>query len=170
MSDILEWFQCNGCGRRYRWRADIAGTKVRCACGGMVLCPEVDVFGGERNPSDTLIETVDSVSAASPRGTAFDGPVAGGDGEITASRVRIRHKGDGPFGLTTGGQLILWTVVLLLAISMVIHAAITHFPWYIGISLVLAPIALWKFTRIRRRWQRGRKLTVALRELFEEMS
>ncbi len=32
-------FQCDACGRRYKWKAALAGREFRCACGEKVQCP-----------------------------------------------------------------------------------------------------------------------------------
>lgn len=112
---------------------------------------------------DTLVETVDSPTARSPADSIAASTFA------TTPSVKIRHRGDGPFGLTTNGQFVLWTVLSLLGLAMVIHAIITHFWWYIALAVVLAPLSFWKWNRIRRRWQRGRPFLRALNDFFEEI-
>jgi len=35
----LSQFQCDQCGRRFRWSEAAAGRRVRCPCGAAVACP-----------------------------------------------------------------------------------------------------------------------------------
>src|SRR2546423_1439367 len=43
MSDTqLSQFQCEQCGRRFRWSPAAAGRRVRCPCGAAVTCPVED--------------------------------------------------------------------------------------------------------------------------------
>jgi hypothetical protein len=35
-------FACEGCGKRYRWRREWAGRKLKCKCGGVAVCPPTD--------------------------------------------------------------------------------------------------------------------------------
>lgn len=35
-----ERFACEACGKSYRWRAELAGKKVKCACGHVMVAPE----------------------------------------------------------------------------------------------------------------------------------
>lgn len=169
MGEVLEWFQCSACGRRYRWNADIAGTYIRCQCGKSVLCPELDVFSPSQDMDNTILETVDSPTARSPSESmiGFD-PIAAADETVGGETVRIRHKGTGIFGLTTQGQLGLWFCLSLVALAAVIHAVITMWTAYIVVSVLLSPIAFINLWRVQRRWRRGRKLTTALRQLVEE--
>jgi len=40
MSDeALETFECTNCSKRYRWKAELSGKRVRCACGATVNVP-----------------------------------------------------------------------------------------------------------------------------------
>jgi DNA-directed RNA polymerase subunit RPC12/RpoP len=32
-------FSCTQCGKRFRWRAALAGKKARCPCGSVIVCP-----------------------------------------------------------------------------------------------------------------------------------
>ncbi|HVT87973.1 MAG TPA: hypothetical protein VHD56_03900 [Tepidisphaeraceae bacterium] len=33
-------FTCSGCGRTYRWKLELAGKKVKCGCGHVMIAPE----------------------------------------------------------------------------------------------------------------------------------
>ncbi len=36
----LEKFKCDACGKSYAWKPELAGKKVRCKCGGVVVVPK----------------------------------------------------------------------------------------------------------------------------------
>lgn len=175
MADILEWFQCKSCGRRYRWNADIAGTEVRCQCGTPILCPELDSYStrsgaSEQTGSQTVIETVDSPTAMSPGDSVLAEQFEMPDVEDKSQRVAIKHKNTGAFGLTTNGLCLMWFILSLLGVALVIHAVVTTFWWYIAGAAIFAPIAFVKFFLVSRRWRRGRTWMTALRHTLEEMS
>lgn len=172
MADLLEWFQCKSCGRRFRWNADIAGTQIRCDCGSPVLCPELEGFAGAPDPSSsqTVIETVDSPTAMSPNDAVLAEQFEMPDSSDPAQRVAIKHKNTGAFGLTTNGQCLMWFIFSLVGFALVAHAIITTFWWYITAAAIFAPIAFIKFNFVCRRWKRGRSLMTALKHTFEEMS
>ncbi|MGH7178233.1 MAG: hypothetical protein ACREJC_12705 [Tepidisphaeraceae bacterium] len=33
-------FECERCGKRYRWKAELAGRKVKCPCGQVMIAPQ----------------------------------------------------------------------------------------------------------------------------------
>ena len=43
-------FTCNGCGRTYRWKFELAGKKVKCGCGNVMTAPEVPAGTVEVDP------------------------------------------------------------------------------------------------------------------------
>ncbi len=169
MTEILEWFQCKRCGRRHRWAAEIAGKSIACQCGQTVYCPEGVKVTEAAAPSDTIYEHTDSASASAPEvdGLGLDDLTGGGSvaygGPLMGAAAREAVK-----------RFAVWTVMLLIAVAMVIHAitlwGIRHtFPiyWgYFGLAVVLTPVALVKFVHAKRRWQRGRKFMVALEQSF----
>jgi hypothetical protein len=62
-------FECIGCGRRYRWKPELAGRAVKCACGKAVLVPATepadDVYDFADGP-DPVLPARSSVSAVQP--------------------------------------------------------------------------------------------------------
>jgi hypothetical protein len=38
----MERFACDGCGKSYRWKPELAGRRVKCACGHVMPCPADD--------------------------------------------------------------------------------------------------------------------------------
>src|SRR3954470_16468461 len=39
MSEPTDTFACSVCGKRYRWKLELAGKRVRCSCGASVTVP-----------------------------------------------------------------------------------------------------------------------------------
>lgn len=169
MAEVLEWFQCKRCGRRHRWAAEIAGKTVPCQCGAMVYCPEGVKLKEAAGAADTIIEDSESITAASPRveGLELDdltgaGSVAYG-GPLVGAAKREAAK-----------RFVVWSVMLLVAVAMVIHAitlwghrhTLAIYWGYFGLAVLLTPISLFKFIHAKRRWQRGRKFMVALEQTF----
>lgn len=156
MPEALEWFQCRGCGRRQRWRADIAGKTVLCSCGTELLCPEgaklTDTIGG----GDTIIEDVDSPTAVSPS-------VDGGDvrsqlaREAESAPRAALSPAQAAMAKRASTRFLIWTVLMLVGLSLAIHAVITQWPIYIGLTLAFFPVSLWQFVKAKRRFQRGRR-------------
>src|SRR5438046_2211846 len=59
-------FACDACGKRYRWRSEWAGKRLKCKCGEIILCPA-------QAPADDLYElsaAPERVLAASPLATS----------------------------------------------------------------------------------------------------
>jgi len=69
-------FQCNGCGKRYRWRPELAGRAVRCSCGAMIVIPQSAAEGeepygiAEPQPAQRPATTAGEDSAGMPRAEA----------------------------------------------------------------------------------------------------
>lgn len=159
MADVLEWFQCKSCGRRHRWRADLAGKSITCACGRTVDCPDVeltDTSGLSGTGHETIAET-----ASSPADQAF-AQSFGGDGPAAADYVPPPRVGKGLFGLSVQGEFVFWSIMSLLGLAMLIHAVITTFWWYITLAVLIAPLSFWQWRRAKRVWQGPRKFWTAV--------
>ncbi|MDX2114413.1 MAG: hypothetical protein SFZ24_02165 [Planctomycetota bacterium] len=166
MAQALEWFQCPSCGRRQRWTAEIAGRLVACSCGKEILCPKglaigESVAAADRvalsgSFTDTLVESVDDASAVDPLG-GFDTmqgrlgvDLTGDEAPPTVEELRARKS------------FLVWGGLMLLGLSMLIHALITQWPVYIVLAVLLFPLSAFKFNSARRRFQRGRKFGTAV--------
>lgn len=160
VADVLEWFQCKSCGRRHRWRADLAGKSTKCSCGQMVVCPDVD-FGNSSSAGtghETVVETADRAHDPS-----FDQSFLNGDGAAGANDyVPPPRMGKGLFGLSVQGEFVFWSVMSLLGLAMLIHAIITTFWWYIAAAVLIAPLSFWQWHRAKRIWQGPRKFWTAV--------
>ncbi|MEO1129297.1 MAG: hypothetical protein AAFX05_06245 [Planctomycetota bacterium] len=167
MSEFLEWYQCKACGRRYRWRAEIAGQAQECVCGAEVFCPELDVFGAPEGPGDTLTAQPLAGLREAPAGSslepAFDEPefVPAGPTE-PAPALPERPRGAPQRGLFR--VAIAWLVGVLLGIALVVHAIIVQATWSIISAAVWMPLSLTLFWFARERWQGGRSLRRAIED------
>lgn len=167
MGNALEWFQCKKCGRRHRWTAEIAGTSITCHCGTPVSCPRgasapASTSSGNsvagrsaQSFSDTVIEDTESPSALSPF-DVFDRP------EIQVSAVEEVDRALSLEEITSARRFFVWFGMMLFGLTMLIHALITQFWWYITLAVIFAPVSFWMFHKARRRWQRGRPFFQAL--------
>jgi len=165
VSEFVEWVQCKSCGRRHRWQAEIAGRQIRCDCGSRVFIPEVDVSGEQADPDATIVETVDSPTAVSPGvGEQIDVDIFGGSDSAGAMR---RMKGSGLFGLGAFGEVLVFFCFALVGFVLFVHAVIVQTVWYIVLTVLITPVAFWKFNKKRKSWQGNRSLSRALRETID---
>jgi len=131
-----------------------------------VFVPEVDLAGEQTDPDATIIETVDSPSAISPgAGGDLDDSVFSGDPDLGSLR---RVKGSGVFGLDAFGEFILFGVFAVIGFSLLAHALIVQTIWYIVLTVLITPIAFWKFNKKRRAWQGNRSIGRAFQESLGE--
>jgi hypothetical protein len=83
---------CEGCGKRYKWKLELAGRHLKCGCGGAIHVPErvvvlegvYDLFEGEAQEAPPLHKAVVEepqpgarTKAAGPRGATKGGAPAG---------------------------------------------------------------------------------------------
>lgn len=165
MTEALEWVQCNGCGRRHRWTAERAGTKFACGCGHQVYCPEGASSDQSLGLSDTMLEDIDSPTAAAPDAADFGFELPSVKSPKAAYKPLI-----GAEALRAERSMIVWSVWLFVGLFMVVHAIILYeqvktnllVQIYTGLAVLIFPLALFKWNRARRRWQRGGKFIEAL--------
>lgn len=69
MSETIPRFSCEACGKTYKWKFELAGRKVKCACGHVMRAPDEPPAPGEEAP---LIPLADE----SDRETRFRAPAA----------------------------------------------------------------------------------------------
>lgn len=68
---------CGACGKRYAWKAALAGRKVKCGCGNVILIPAAE----SDDPHDEY------EFAASPAEPQVAGPPAGGLADVVLNRL-----------------------------------------------------------------------------------
>src|SRR5439155_11483404 len=62
-------FLCEGCGKSYRWKAELAGKKVKCKCGAVMICPAEEPGA----PADDLYDLApDGEEPKKPKPAASD--------------------------------------------------------------------------------------------------
>lgn len=102
------------------------------------------------------------------------GTVAGKKAVAAAGPAKVAMYGDTPMvvkragllGLSRQNEMIVFFGLTLLAFIMVVHALIVQTWWYIGLSVLLVPVALWKFIPAYRRWRGNRSFKRAWAESF----
>lgn len=200
MANVLEWVQCSGCGRRHRWKAELVGKAIDCACGKAVPVPAPAATPGDSggfDPDDTLVDPSLSnehaaISEAPPKlgddmeleedakARTASGTAAGrkavkaAKGQKAGSGQRVAMYGGTPivvkkaglFGMSRQSEMIVFAGLTALAFIMVVHALIVQTRWYIALSVLLVPIALWKFVPSYRRWLGNRSFKRAWAESF----
>ncbi|MEM8835588.1 MAG: hypothetical protein AAGD00_07190 [Planctomycetota bacterium] len=70
----------------------------------------------------------------------------------------------GDLGLSRTNEMLLWLAGALVGLSLFIHAMITMWWIYIGLTAVWAPIAFYQFSRAKDRWQGNRSFARAVEE------
>lgn len=170
MTEAIEWIQCKGCGRRHRWTAERAGQMFECDCGRRVYCPEGASADVQPGPADTLVEDVDSPTATAPdiEGLDLEALTAGSLRRVIKPLAGIEAR-------RAERSLILWSLALVVGVAMVIHAVVLFdqietdllVQIYTGLAVVITPVALWRFLKAKKRWQRGRGFLESLRQSLE---
>jgi len=65
---------CQGCGKRYKWKLELAGRRLKCGCGAAIDVPErvavlegvYDLFEGEAQEAPPLIKPAVDDDAPAP--------------------------------------------------------------------------------------------------------
>src|SRR3954451_12095657 len=84
---------CDGCGKRYKWKLELAGRRLKCGCGAAIDVPErvaalegvYDLFEGEAQEAPPLIKP-DIEDTPAP-GRARPGPARAG--KATAAKASV---------------------------------------------------------------------------------
>ena len=99
-------FGCTACGKQYGWKQELAGRKVRCKCGEVMVAPseppsapEADTYGFADDPPAT---TKPARSAAAP-GAALSADACPGCGKPLAAEAAICVQCG--YNRKTGGKL-----------------------------------------------------------------
>lgn len=192
VANVIEWIKCEKCGRRQRWKAELVGTTLACPCGTALAVPAVELSAagsGAFDPEDTLVDPsltneAAAITEAPPKlGDDLDvedspartkaGSVAGK--KVKAPAVKITHYGDTPlivkagggmFGMNRQTEMAVFGGLVVLAFIMVVHALIVQWWPYIALSVLLVPLALWKFIPSYKRWRGNRSFKRAWAETF----
>lgn len=91
-----------------------------------------------------------------------------------AAQAKVAMYGDTPmvvkksgmFGMGTQNEMLVYLGLTLVAFIMVVHALIVQTWWYIALSVLLVPVALWKFVPAYKRWRGNRSFKRAWAESF----
>lgn len=169
---VLEWFQCKTCGRRHRWRAELAGTEIPCACGAMVFCPELEVFGETPGASDTLLDPAASATRQRPvlepeveaRFPAEDAGMLEVEGGSGAHAPVSYTKVKGLFGMSRTGEFIFWILAAAVGFTFCVFAAVLWDRYWAIPAGLWGPFSFWKVYRAKDRWQGNRTFSRAVRE------
>jgi hypothetical protein len=107
----LSEFRCEMCGKRFRWKAELAGRDVRCPCGNVQRCPVeegADEAMYDFAPQVTKSET-EAEAAIKPSVPTLDyrtppqGKVAASGGLVDIETLKNQHI---PLWLLGGGVVI----------------------------------------------------------------
>lgn len=117
-------FKCEVCGRRFQWRQEYSGKRVRCKCGHVCVVPEPDHFGQAEVPGTTPVRRASPMRAhpnagSTPRHEVDQPPVQehrsvspikwvaiglGAVAVIAIIFVLVRQDSQTPMPLNSGGQ------------------------------------------------------------------
>lgn len=122
---------CPGCQRRYVWKPELAGKRVRCKCGQALLVPEEAPQPEEEGPPD--FGSYDVTPPASPSPPAGAAPAARPLASAPAPGTGKPQSSRAPTGAVTAKA----------------KEKITDHWWYsavIGVGLI--PFAFWEYGRL----------------------
>ncbi len=166
-SGTTDTFQCYHCGRQFRWRPEISGKSLRCKCGNKVRCPELqdDTVTAHASLEDTvadvdLSQVLDAVEVDAEQADELDPDLK----EVFEVHRRYR----GMFGLSLGGEVLLYFILSMLGVACVILAILLgkHFWWWIAAAVFVGPLSWWRFWQRWKRWSAGRTVMEALADSF----
>lgn len=163
-------FGCGACGRVFHWRDDIAGRSLRCPCGATVRCPTApdDTPTAEESLEDTVadVELDEALDTIDTGADAGDATLESGVEVEALFAARRRHRG--VFGLTLGGEVLLYAGLSLIGVACAILAVILgkYFWWWIAAAVVTGPPSWWRLWKRWGAWAAGRSFMVALADVF----
>jgi len=169
LAQVLEWIQCKACGRRHRWRAEVAGTQIVCSCGKMVDVPELQAFEATAGPDDTMAAmgasrhgsaVLDARSAEMEPQGDIDLQLEGAAPAASLRHTRVR----GLFGMSAFGEFLFWGVMAAIGFTAIVFAAIVVEVYYIAAAVLWGPISFWKLRKAQRRWQGNRSFSRAVED------
>lgn len=160
------WVQCGACGRRHRWREELAGRNVACVCGGDVKYPlerpaaakaQAPLRDESKGEFGVDLDAVfDSLGAAESDHLAHD----------AGALLRRRHRG--LFRLSLEGELVVYGVFALVGVACTILAILVgkYFVPYIVAAVLVGPASWWLFWKRWRLWTKDRTLWQALSQVI----
>lgn len=93
-------FQCTACGKSYRWKQEIAGRKVKCKCGHIMVVPEV--LSSKEDSMSYELDFDSHKEPAAPASTRPAGPCPSCGADMPAGAVVCMSCG---FNTQTGEAL-----------------------------------------------------------------
>ena len=193
-SSNLEWVQCRQCGRRQRWKAELAGSEVDCPCGRKVFFPRPEEqakhLGTGFDADETLVDPDLTNEAAAineglPR-TEQESLLLEEESKLTAAQraklKRLRAKGKldmhGSEGIINYSQrrplagmsrpqnLLFWLSMMLLTFAVIMMGAMNVNYYVLGAGGVMLIVTLVKIRPAYRLWRGNRSFKRAWMETF----
>jgi hypothetical protein len=172
MSQVQEArFACEGCKKTYRWKPELAGKKVKCKCGTVMICPQTEPGGGEA-PDDLYdlcpdTETPKKKPAAVARQPAQPvvpakgmskptSPVLGYAGSTRFKKEEVRAREENALGGPAWREMYVPAAMVLLGLLLQVVAttymgkgkwlafdrALPQIGFRLGVDLVLSSIGI----------------------------
>lgn len=76
MSELVQGFSCAGCGRTYAWKEQLAGKRVKCKCGQVIVVPAGSPEAPQEPPPPEQPSEEDLYALAGGAGAAAKAPSA----------------------------------------------------------------------------------------------
>lgn len=125
-------FRCGACGRRFRWKNELAGRSVRCPCGAAFQCPQQsspdESYELAPEPAPPHAPSVPAVPPAAPVLNYRNAPPAAHAGDTDAIRNLYM-----PAWLLAGGVLVEMVATMLRSRGN-IPAAVVQVAFEIGLG------------------------------------
>jgi len=107
---------CDGCGKKYKWKAELAGKKVKCKCGHVMTIPQPPQEVDSADDSFGAIELADESGGSSsskpskpskpakPAASPDDVKVEGLGGDDDPDAIEVAGGGGGASGKSSAGD------------------------------------------------------------------